>query len=98
MLTKENTLNDFSYIRTQFSGLKTTIVKYHDVIFEIRKEYMCLECGTDLEIIVYENGVTTDNQTQFFNTCVSEVLCPACMCGTDKAVAGAAESLMALIN
>jgi len=98
MLTTENTLNDFTYVRTQFSGLKTTIIKYKEAIYEIRKEYMCLDCQTDIEIVVYKAGVTTDKLSKFFSDCVSEALCPSCSTGTDKSIAGAAENLMLLIN
>jgi len=102
-MLKKDTIGNFNYVRLHFNGLKTTIVNYktdggEQICYEIRKEYMCLNCKEEKELIVFKNGVTSERQTAFFQKCVSEVLCPACYCGTDQAVEGAAESLMALLN
>ena len=101
-MIKEHTLNNFSYVRMHLHGLKTTIINYKSedmkepIVYEIHKEYACIQCGEEKEITVHKNGVTTDNQTSFFMNCVEESLCPGCYCNTDKAVKGAAENLMAL--
>lgn len=91
------TINDFKYVFTRFHGLKTTRIHFKGKLFEIRKEYMCLNCRKEIDITVYKAGVTSDKQTEFFENCVKEVLCPCCYTGTDKAVAGAAENLQVLL-
>lgn len=97
-MLQTQTAGDFRYVMTRFSGLKTTIIYHRETLFEIRKEYMCLKCLETKEVTVYKSGVTTQRQIEFFENCAHEALCPCCYTGTDKAVAGAAENLMALLN
>ena len=95
---EESKTNDFTYIRMRFNGLTTTIVFFKESLFELRKEFFCNGCKQNTEIIVEKPGVTSENQTKFFNECVSESLCPCCFTGTDQAIDGAAENLIALLH
>lgn len=95
---KTSKLNDFTYVRTRFSGLTTTKIFFQETLFELRKEFFCGCCKQNTEIIVEKPGVTSKNQTKFFNECVSESLCPCCFTDTDRAIEGAAENLIALLN
>lgn len=59
-------------------------------------KYNCIKCSktTALEIRVKIQGRTLD----LFRDMFDGKLCLSCMTGTDKAVEGAAENIMALLN
>jgi len=90
-MTKIRELNGFTYVKTIFSGLTTTIIYFKGKLHEIRKEFTCIECLKDTEL-VYKPDMTK-KQAQLLDRCNHEVLCLKCLPVSEEQISGAAEKL-----
>lgn len=91
-VTKIKELNGFTYVKTKLPGLTTTVIYHKGCLFEVRKEFTCLECLKDVELIY--TPTMTKKQAQFMDRCNHEVKCSRCLPVTDEQISGAAEQLL----
>lgn len=89
------TYNGFTYVGKIVNGLKTTDVYFKGQLFEVRKEFTCLECLKDVELI-YKPDITIQ-QAKFMDRLHHEVLCKDCIKVTDEQIKGAAEKLQEVL-
>ena len=89
------TYNGFTYVGKVENGLKTTNVYFEGRLFEVRKEFTCLECLKDVEL-VYKPDMSMQ-QAKFMDRLHHEVLCANCIPVSNEQIENTAEKIMEVL-